>query len=292
MQIRLASYNIQYGVGKDERLDLARVVSELGDADIIALQEVEANNPLRGMIDQPEEIARLLPHEHWAYGPGVDIYLGEKATGGRPGLRQKFGNMIVSRWPLLSVVNHTLPKLALHGTLHLQRTLMEVVVDTPAAPLRFCCTHLEHVSAMARLPQAETLRDILLDAPRRGAPWGGAESAAAGFGVPAVPWPRGGILMGDMNFAPGSPEYEFLIGDISPMTGARISRAEGLFDAWVLTGQAETEGHTFVKPDRPNMRLDHCFVTSELVPAVRSMWIDEAAVGSDHQPIFVTLELA
>jgi len=290
MQITLASYNIQYGVGKDERLDLERIVSELGDADIVALQEVEAGNPAHGFMDQPAELARLLGHVHWSYGAGVDVYLGERVPGGYPGLRRKFGNMILSRWPLLSVVNHTLPKLAVRNATHLQRTAMEVVIETPERPLRLCTSHLDHLSPLTRMPQVVMLRDLLLYAPYRGAPWWGVPGNPAGFGEPGVPWPRGGMLMGDMNFAPDGPEYEYLVGDISPMTGARVSLAEGLLDAWVLTGHGEDEGVTFIRPGRKQERLDHCFVTGDLAPAVLSMRIDDAAVGSDHQPIFVTLD--
>jgi endonuclease/exonuclease/phosphatase family metal-dependent hydrolase len=291
VQIKLASYNIQYGVGKDGRHDLGRIVSEIGDADIIALQEVEVGHPARGLVDQSIEIARLVGYDHWSYGPGFDLHLGESVTGGRAGMRQKFGNMIISRWPILSVTNHTLPKIALHGTLHLQRTLMEAVIATPAAALRFCCTHLDHVSPMNRMPQCEALRSIMLDAPRRGGPWGGVEPGDAGFGEVPPAWPRGGIIMGDMNFVPGAPEYEHLMGDVSPMLGRRVMPAEGLFDAWVLSGHAEGDGCTFSRTGKPPMRLDHCFVTADHVASVRSMWIDEAAVGSDHQPIFVTLDL-
>ena len=291
MSIRIASYNIQYGVGKDERLDLARIAAELGDADIVALQEVEVGNPLRGLVDQPVELARLLGHAHTAYGAGVDIYLGDTVPGGYPGLRRKFGNMILSRWPLLSIVNHTLPKLAVRGATHLQRTALEVVVATPDGPLRLITAHLDHMSPLTRMPQVEMLRDLMLEPARRGPPWAGVPGNASGFGEPAVPWPRAAILIGDMNFAPNDPEYSAIFGGISPMTGARVTPEHGLFDAWVLTDHRETDGITFIRPGRKQERLDHCAVTSELIPAVRSMHIDEAAQGSDHQPIHVTLDL-
>lgn len=291
MQVTLASYNIQYGVGKDERLDLGRIAAEIGDADIVALQEVETGNPRHGLVDQPAELARLLGHAHWAYGAGVDIYLGERVPGGFPGLRRKFGNMILARWPLLSIVNHTLPTLGVRNATQLQRTAMEVVIDTPPAPLRFCTAHLDHLSPMTRMPQVAILRSLLCEAPHRGAPWSGVPGNPAGFGDPELAWPPGGILMGDMNFAPGGPEYAYLVGDISPMTGARVSPVDGLLDAWVLTGHSEGEGITFIRPERQPARLDHCFVTTDLASMVRSMRIDETATGSDHQPIFVTLEL-
>ncbi len=291
MQIKLASYNIQYGVGKDHRLDLNRIAAELGHADLIALQEVEVGNPLRGMRDQPEELANILGHQHCVYGPGVDVYLDPSLTGGRPGLRQKFGNMILSRWPILSVVTHALPKVALRDLLHLQCMLIETVIGTPAGPLRFCCTHLSHMSPMTRMPQVHALREIMLDALHRGAPLGGVDDDM--FLAETFPdWPNGGIIMGDMNFTPDAPEYAFLIGDLSPILGTRVQRAGGLYDAWQLAGHAESEGNTFVRPNRPARRFDYCFVTPEYSTAIRSMSVDDAAVGSDHQPIFVELDLA
>ena len=36
-----ASYNIQYGTGRDGRVDLARVAAAVAYADVVALQEVE-----------------------------------------------------------------------------------------------------------------------------------------------------------------------------------------------------------------------------------------------------------
>jgi endonuclease/exonuclease/phosphatase family metal-dependent hydrolase len=290
MEIKLASYNIQYGVGKDDRLDLQRIVDELRDADIIALQEVESGNPTRGFLNQPEEILTRLSHEHSAFCPGIDRYIGETVPGGHPGLRQKFGNMIISRWPISSVLSHALPKVALHRTQYLQCTVIESVISTPAAPLRFYCTHLDYVSPMTRGPQIKALSDIILNAKERGAPLGGVEGDSSDLG-PNLPWPEGAILMGDLNFAPNSKEYDLMIGDVSPMTGNRIFRQNGLFDAWLLTGHDAAEGSTFEKPGRAQQRLDYCFVTSELTQAVKSMEMDEDALGSDHQPIFVTIEL-
>lgn len=39
--MKFVSYNIQYGIGLDGRLDLPRIASEIEGADIIALQEVK-----------------------------------------------------------------------------------------------------------------------------------------------------------------------------------------------------------------------------------------------------------
>ena len=43
--MKITSYNIQYGKGKDGRFDLARIADAVRDADIIGLQEVTRNLP-------------------------------------------------------------------------------------------------------------------------------------------------------------------------------------------------------------------------------------------------------
>ena len=69
----LASYNIQYGLGRDEKYDLARVAKEIAHADIIALQEVERFWLRSGMLDEPAEIAARLPDHHWVFGANLDM---------------------------------------------------------------------------------------------------------------------------------------------------------------------------------------------------------------------------
>ncbi len=49
--MRIVTYNIQFGLGKDGRFDLERVADEVDGADIIALQEVERYWQRCGNID-------------------------------------------------------------------------------------------------------------------------------------------------------------------------------------------------------------------------------------------------
>lgn len=283
--MRLASYNIQYGKGKDDRFDLDRIVSELGEADLIALQEVEAHVARSGMVHQAEEIAARLPDMHWVYGPGIDL---DASTPEMPGRRRQFGNMVLSRWPILSSINHTLPKIALHGIFHLQRTLLECVIDAPGGALRFCSVHLDHVSTDTRMGQVDYMLDVLLRGHERGASAGGTMNDPTWFDSPLPPQPMTAIVMGDMNFAPDSTEYTRVVGDVSGWHG-RTTRAHGLADAWTLAGHDEPTGDTIPRDGRPPRRIDHCFVTTDLAHRVESMEIGDDAVGSDHQPIFVTL---
>ena len=287
--MKLASYNIQYGKGKDYRYDIARIVGELGDPDLIALQEVETFSSRGGMVDQVAEITKLLPHMHWVFGPGIDLDASEVVDGVPVHRRRQFGNMVLSRWPILSSINHTLPKIALRSVFHLQRTLVETVIDAPGGAIRFCSTHLDHVSTDTRLPQVAYMVEIMLRGHERGASAGGKVAAADWLDNPFPPQPMTAIIMGDMNFAPDSVEYTRVLGDVSGMHG-RTTRAHGLVDTWVAAGHAEADGDTIPRPGRPPRRIDHCFVTTDLADAVTAMEIGTEAVGSDHQPIFVTLD--
>ena len=63
--MKLVTYNIQYGLGKDKRYDLARVAREIEDADVIALQEVERHWQRSGCVDAPALLGSHLPEQHW-----------------------------------------------------------------------------------------------------------------------------------------------------------------------------------------------------------------------------------
>lgn len=242
------------------------------------------------MVHQAEEIAARLPDFHWVYGPGIDLDASGMVDGKLMNRRSQFGNMVLSRWPILSMINHTLPKIALRNTFHLQRTLVECVIDAPAGPFRFCSVHLDHVSTDTRRDQVDYMCDLLLRGHERGASAGGMVKDPDWNDRPMPPQPMTAIIMGDMNFEPNGPEYTRVVGDLSQMHG-RTTRAHGLADAWTLAGHDEGEGDTIPREGRGPRRIDHCFVTTDLADRVQSMEIGEDAQGSDHQPIFVTLDL-
>ena len=288
----LVSYNIQYGKGKDGRFDLARICAALDGADIIALQEVERHWPRSGMADQPAEIARLLGHRHhWVYGPGFDVAADDAAPGNR---RRQFGNMLLSRWPIVSSRHHMLPKMGLTRQFSLQRSAIEAVVEPPGLPaLRVYSLHLSHVGDGDRAPQVERLLQIHRDAPLEGGAWCGRHAEAAWtLGQAAPPMPAAAAYMGDFNIMPDSPLYTRLTGPFSADQG-RMSHAGGLVDAFVAAGGTENDPLDWTcdsgETDPALRRLDYCFVSTELAPRVRRAWIDHAAQGSDHQPIWTEL---
>jgi len=287
--MRLVSYNIQYGKGKDGVYDLERLAAEIGNADLIALQEVETNTPRSGMVDQPAAFGDLFPSHYWAFGPGIDTDASAVEGGRVVNRRRQHGNMVLSRWPILSVIVHTLPKMALTTAFHQQRVMVETVIDAPQGPLRFVSVHFDHVGPQTRLPQVRAALDLLIaQGPARGAAWGGPLPDAAGIAEAAPPCPRSVIVMGDFNFSPASEEYRLFCGDRHPRFGV-LTREGGFADAWVCAGHDVDAG---VSHPGVGARIDHCMVTSDLAGAVTTAEIDNDAQGSDHQPLRVDIDAA
>lgn len=289
----LASYNIQYGTGRDGRVDLARVAAAVAHADVIALQEVERFAARTGMADQAAELAALMPRHHWSYGPGMDIDASIVDADGRVTMRRRqFGNMLLSRMPLRAVRNHILPKYATVAQYSLQRCALEAVVEAPSGRhLRLYSTHLSHLGDGDRAPQLEALLEIHRRAPSEGAGWCGTRDDAGWTdGRQAVPMPREALVMGDFNLTHASPLYERIVGPMSPQYG-RMTNPEGFVDCWVATGHREDEGVTCLSGNHDHgQRIDFCFASASLAPLLRRAWIDPDAEGSDHQPVFVELD--
>ena len=107
--MKLITWNIQWGLGIDGRVDLERIVStarDLAHFDVLCLQELADNfTGLEGHdgSDQFSEIAERLLPEYRLFGVfGVDV----AADAGR---RRRFGNAIATRYGVLSARRHALP---------------------------------------------------------------------------------------------------------------------------------------------------------------------------------------
>ena len=288
--MKLVTYNIQYGLGKDGRYDLARIADEVGNADIIALQEVERHWQRSGTVDSPAVLSARLPEHHWVYGANLDMDASYRDAAGRlVNRRRQFGTMILSRLPIVSSRNHPLPKYATLTQHSIQQGALEAVLITPkAGPVRLYSLHLSHLARGTRLPQVEALLDIHARAVGEGGAWcGGHPDRDAGWTEGAMPpMPADGILMGDFNFDSAAPEYDRIVGPLSPKYG-RLNRTTGFVDAWVAAGHREEKGATIPA----GRRIDYCFLSPALAARVRSCWIDNEAQGSDHQPLWVEIDV-
>ena len=275
------SYNIQWGTGKDARVDLPRIAGEIGAADVIALQEVDRYWTRSQMTDQAAGFAALFPEHHWVYGPAMDLDGSLRdAAGLVVNRRRQFGNMLLARAPILSSRNHLLPKIKLPEKLSLQRAALEAVIETPSGPLRVYSVHLNHADAGERLLQIARLREILAAAPAEGGAWSGRDyDPVWEIDGPQPPMPARAILFGDFNLTPDSEEH-----------AALLAGPDGLVDAWRALGHDEGPGWTCPRKDG-GWRIDFALVTPDLEDRLRVISVDHAAEGSDHQPIRVEIEL-
>lgn len=241
------------------------------------------------MVDQPAEIARHLPDFHWIFGANLDMDASAPDASGKPvHRRRQFGNMLLSRLPIVSSRNHLLPKFGATNQHTMQRGALETVIDMPnAGPIRLYSTHLCHLTAGTRLPQVDHLLALHRNAPAEGGAWSG------GHPIPGSGWtegemppmPEDAILLGDFNFEPTDPEYPKFTGPWSEQHG-RVIPLAGFVDSWVTAGHDEREGITC-----DDKRIDYIFASSTLAPRIQSARIDADAIGSDHQPFWCEIEL-
>ena len=61
-------------------------------------------------------------------------------------------------------------------------------------------------------------------------------------------------------------------------------------DAWLAAGNDPHGGATELRHDG-DVRIDYVFVSTVLADAVRAARVDVEAQGSDHQPLWVEIEL-
>lgn len=269
MTTRYACYNIRYGMGIDGEYDPARCVAAVADADIIALQEVTRGFPANSGADMVAEICGLLPGRFCALGMSTDIDAGSSVENGQVVERRfQFGNMILSRWPIISIRNHLLPRYRSSGSVNLQRGALEAVIAAPQGATRVIGVHLDHIDAGERLAQIEALREFVAGYPRRG----GAVTGMSQFGHDELPVARDVVVMGDFNMKPGSAEYLAMTGTEEPL---------------LVDISAGDPGHSFFDPNEaePRQRLDFIFADSDTAARASGFRIDREAAGSDHLPL-------
>jgi endonuclease/exonuclease/phosphatase family metal-dependent hydrolase len=278
--MQVITWNIQWGLGMDGRVDLARIVDHaraLADFDLLCLQEVSDNLPeLRGNggEDQFAALAALLPGYRAVSGAALEL----PDEGGRT---RRFGNMILTRLPVRQVLRHTLPWPG-GGPHSMPRMLLEATVIAPFGPLRVMTTHLEYFSAEHRQGQVEAIRAAHgLACDRAARP---REPGTGTFEL--QPSPRSAILTGDFNMRPSDPVKQ----RISAPMGEATPR---LLDSWMLRHGEEPHPHSFCIGDQtygePHC-CDYVFVTEDLAPRVRAVRYDVETRLSDHQPVVLSLD--
>lgn len=288
--MQLLSWNVQWCRGVDGRVDpqrIGRVVRELGDPDVVCLQEVARGfDTLAGSSgeDQFALLAAQFPGWTAIEGIAVDVP-GEPAGATR---RRQFGNLLLSRLPVRQAWRHLLPWPADADHADMQRVAVEAVIEAPApsglGSLRVTTTHLGFYSAPQRLAQVDGLR--------------GLHAAARGHDRPPVradvshgpfhwrPRPAAGIVCGDFNCEPGSPGHARMLEPFADATPA-------FHDAWQLAHPGRPHDATVGLFDTlqwpRRFACDFAFVSADLAPRVRALQVDASSDASDHQALLLTL---
>lgn len=284
--MKLMTWNVQWCMGVDKRVDPARIVAEarrLADFDVLCLQEIADNFPdprLEGSRGENQFalLAALLPGFAAVEGVATD----HPAEGGG---RRRFGNMILSRLPVRQVYRHLLPSPVDPGVNGMARIAVEAVITAPFGDLRVVTTHLEWYSLKQRSAQVEALRAIYAE--------GHAHARLGGIvdesGGPFHTWlrPAATVVCGDFNLEYDHPLHARMAAPFADGTPP-------LADAWDLAHPGVAYPATFKVhekwvPNDPELHCDFFFLSPELHPRLSAVHSDREVQASDHQPVMIEL---
>jgi endonuclease/exonuclease/phosphatase family metal-dependent hydrolase len=171
---RVLALNLQHGLSRTGKpttaAELADAVGSL-DVDVVALQEVDRDQPRSGEVDQAAVVAAALglPHVRFAATLGGDVRsrrTSPRRWGAHDGAG--YGLAIASRWPVSAWFVKRLPRLPTRypvltkGRPRLredeQRGAVAAVLQTPDGPLSVCSAHLSLLAPVAVAQSRALLR--------------------------------------------------------------------------------------------------------------------------------------
>jgi endonuclease/exonuclease/phosphatase family metal-dependent hydrolase len=246
---------------------LAEVISATG-ADLVGLNEVF--HPWRTPAGPALTVLANRLGLSYAFGPTLPV----DGVGHAPD-DVRYGNALLSRWPILAYAAHHLAPTVSYG----RRGLLEVRVSLPSGqPFTIYVTHLDHRSEPIRLEQWASANTWLLR--DRGRPH---------------------LLLGDFNAlaavdyaAPEAVErlsaYQAAQGWPTPAFDlvAQVRKA-GYVDAFDRAGMGQRSTWPSAEPER---RIDYIFLPGILADGLVncSRWDDPVARGaSDHLPVLAEI---
>jgi len=198
--MRMATFNIQHGRSIDDgKVDVGRLADCVRrlDADVLALQEVDCDQPRSAMADLTAVAAEAMgavSHRFVAAISGTPGATWMAATGREQPGTASYGIALLSRFEAINWQVLRLPRIPVKFPMYLPGShRMQMVDDEPRAavlarfdtdlgPLTVANTHLSFVPGWNRVQLRRLTRDL------------------RGF-----PGPR--VLMGDLNMSPPTPQH-------------------------------------------------------------------------------------
>jgi endonuclease/exonuclease/phosphatase family metal-dependent hydrolase len=253
--MRIATFNILHGRTVDDGvvdLDRLRAAVRDIDADVLALQEVDRDQPRSQHADLTAVAAEAMgavSYRFVAALAGTPGATWSAATGTEQPGTATYGVALLSRYPALNWQVLRLPRIPFRFPMYLPgpnrvmvvreepRAVVVARLETPMGQLTVASTHLSFVPGWNRMQLRRLRRDL-----------------------EALPGPR--LLLGDFNLTPPTP--------------AARSGLESL-------GAADT-----FPAERPSRQLDHVLVSPG---TLRTVAVRAPAMSiSDHRPLIIDVE--
>ena len=291
MKIKIATYNIQYGVGQDGNYDLTRAIAEIQGQDVICLQEVTTNWAACNRDNQPDILAKSL-NLYAAYAPAFEVDDSRcDENGVIDNARRGFGNMVLSRWPIIYSRPHSLPRPPtqippeFYPNVNFPRTALETVIDCEGTPLRVVSLHLSHLPGPQQQSQVETLKTLAASLTEEAPLWENDPQISQWTQNQTAPLvPQSTLLLGDFNFEPDSAYYAAMCDTLTGGNGK-------LIDGWLEAGGSQIHNGTCVEYDGRLSRLDYLFASDNMRGSIHSARVNQRTTVSDHFPVYFCIDI-
>ena len=146
--LRVMTFNIRHGEGVDSVYEIERIAQFIQEhqAELIGCQEVDNGYSERSRYeDQPQILKDKLNFQIF-YGPNI---------------RENYGNLIISKYPILDAENVALP----NPEEKEPRGIIIASININNETISFLNTHLSAYSSKNRALQIQHIREIIIDLP-------------------------------------------------------------------------------------------------------------------------------
>lgn len=280
--MKILTWNIQATKGCDNRFDLPRIVNhikQLGDMDVICLQEVSKHIPDLNDDDQPTLISNQFPDYESVWGPGFSAPDSKLR-------RCEFGNLTLVKSGLLRNSRvHSLPSPVV-DTLQIPRTMVEVLVSSGSRSVTIFNTHLAFHSNKEIVAQVQALtylREKCIAKSRRVKPQDAEGPYRYNNACDAV------ILCGDLNLDSDAYIFRDHISSKNWVDCWEAQYRSVQMDALDRSPTCGCFDHV-QWPQGPHVR-DYFLATENIASNTVRVDVDVDTNASDHQPVLLEINL-